>query len=63
MSNDLNSNTAPVSHTESSKPSNVPAAAATPSAAPAVQPTGGNKKERFNKKSGGGFGGAQRAKL
>jgi hypothetical protein len=61
MSNDLNTNTASVTLPES-KPSNVPAPAAAP-AAPAGQPTAGNKKERYNKKSGGGFGGLPRTKV
>lgn len=62
MSNDLIPNPAPVSHTES-KSVNVTASPAAP-AAPAPQLSiGGNKKERFNKKSGGGFGGQQRVKL
>ena len=61
MSNDLNTNTASGSLNES-KPSNVPAPAAAP-AAPSVQQVAGNKKERYNKKSGGGFGGLPRTKV
>ena len=61
MSNELNVITAPVTQAES-KP--VQAPAATPAlAATTPQPTTSIKKERGNKKVGGGFGGAQRAKL
>lgn len=61
MSNDLVTNTAPVSHVES-KPVNSTPAPATVSAAPVPQPTNA-KKERHGKKSAGAFGAAQRVKV
>ena len=61
MSNDLNTNTAPVTLNESK--SSIVAAPAAATTTPVAPSAGASKKERYNKKSGANVGGAPRSKL
>ena len=61
MSNDLNTNTAPVTLNETK--SSIVTAPAAANTAPVSPSAGASKKERYNKKSGASVGGAPRAKL